>query len=84
MKHLKVHEKYSTVCRIFNSLLCVSSGDETLDLMLDILQSQITDVGVQRRKHFQNYYIVILNFVMTAWYKGNVNGNESSIATILE
>ena len=42
------------------------------------------DVGVQRRKHFQNYYNVILNFVMTAWYKDNVNGNESSIATILE
>ena len=37
MKHLEVCQKYSAVRRIFNSLLGVSSGDETLRLMFDIL-----------------------------------------------
>ena len=37
MKHLEVRQKYSAVRRIFNSLLGVPSGDETLHLMLDIL-----------------------------------------------
>ena len=37
MKHLEVCQKYSTARRIFNSLLGVSSSDETLCLMLDIL-----------------------------------------------
>ena len=38
MKHLEVRQKYSAARRIFNSLLSVSSGDETLRLVLDILQ----------------------------------------------
>ena len=37
MKHLKVPRKYSPVHPIFNSPLSISSGDETLQLMLDIL-----------------------------------------------
>ena len=37
MKHLEVRQKYSATRRIFNSLLAVSSGDETLRLMFDIL-----------------------------------------------
>ena len=37
MKHLEVRQKYSAASRIFNSLLGVSSGDETLHLMFDIL-----------------------------------------------
>ena len=37
MKHLEVRQKYSTVYRIFNSLLSVAHGEETLRLMLDIL-----------------------------------------------
>ena len=37
MKHLEVRQKYSAGRRIFNSLLGVSSGDETLHLMFDIL-----------------------------------------------
>ena len=37
MKHLEVRQKYSAARRIFNSLLGVSSRDETLHLMLDIL-----------------------------------------------
>ena len=36
MKHLKVHQKYSAARHIFNSLLSVSSGDETLHLILDV------------------------------------------------
>ena len=35
MNHLEVRLKYSAVRRIFNSLLGVSSGDESLRLMLD-------------------------------------------------
>ena len=37
MKHLEVRQKYSAARRIFNSLLGVSSGDEPLHLMFDIL-----------------------------------------------
>ena len=37
MKHLEVRQKYSAARLIFNSLLSVSSGDETLHLMFDIL-----------------------------------------------
>ena len=37
MKHLEVRQKYSAARRIFNSLLGVSPGGETLHLMFDIL-----------------------------------------------
>ena len=37
MKHLEVRQKYSAAPRIFNSLLGVSPGDETLHLMFDIV-----------------------------------------------
>ena len=37
MKHLEVRQKYTAARGIFNSLLGVSSGDETLRLMFDIL-----------------------------------------------
>ena len=40
MKHLEVRRKYSAARRIFNSLLGVSSGDETLHLMFDILHEK--------------------------------------------
>ena len=43
MKHVKVHQKYSAVCHIFNSLLSVSSGDETVYLMLDILHPTLSN-----------------------------------------
>ena len=39
MKHLEVRQIYSAARRIFNSLLSVSSGDETLGLMLDIFRT---------------------------------------------
>ena len=41
MKHLEIRQKYSAAHRIFNSLLGVSSGDETLHLMFDILHQSI-------------------------------------------
>ena len=37
MKHLEVRQKYSAGRRIFNSLLGVLSGDQTLRFMIDIL-----------------------------------------------
>ena len=40
MKYLAVRQKYSAARRIFNSLLGVSSGDETLRLMFDILHQR--------------------------------------------
>ena len=44
MKHLEVRQKYSAARRIFNSLLGVSSGDETLHLMFDILLKDYADL----------------------------------------
>ena len=41
MKHLEVRQKYSAGRRIFNSLLGVLSGDETLRLMFDILHKTL-------------------------------------------
>ena len=40
MKHLEVCQKYLTARHIFNSLLGVSAGDETLHLMLDVLHAK--------------------------------------------
>ena len=45
MKHLEVSQKYSAARRIFNSLLSVSSGDETLRLRLDILLQPDWKIG---------------------------------------
>ena len=44
MKHLEVCQKYSAARRIFNSLLGVSSGDETLRLMFDILRKTLVSI----------------------------------------
>ena len=40
VSYLEVRQKYSAARRIFNSLLGVSSGDETLRLMFDILHQR--------------------------------------------
>ena len=50
MKHLEVCQKYSAACRIFNSLLGVSSGDETLRLMFDILLYSMYTVGANMKR----------------------------------
>ena len=52
MKHLEVRQKYSAARRIFNSLLGVSSGDETLRLMFDIL-----------REDFKMYMLIIVEYI---------------------
>ena len=46
MKHLEVRQNYSAARLIFNSLLGVSSGDETLRLMLDIFRQRAVILGV--------------------------------------
>ena len=46
MKHLEVRQNYSAARLIFNSLLSVSSGDETLRLMLDIFRQRAVKLGV--------------------------------------
>ena len=46
MKHLEVRQNYSAARLIFNSLLSVSSGDETLRLMLDIFRQRAVLLGV--------------------------------------
>ena len=51
MKHLEVRQKYSAARRIFNSLLGVSSGDETLHLKLDVLHESFKQT--KQRGHSQ-------------------------------
>ena len=46
MKHLEVRQNYSAARLIFNSLLSVSFGDETLRLMLDIFRQRAVILGV--------------------------------------
>ena len=41
MNHLEARQKYSAAPRIFNSLRSVSSGDQTLRLMLNILLEKL-------------------------------------------
>ena len=51
MKHLEVRQKYSATRRIFNSVLGVSSGDETLRLMFDILRQKYLYNGKNLKKN---------------------------------
>ena len=62
MKHLEVRQKYSAARRIFNSLLGVSSGDETLYLMFDILLHNAEEVRVIRTKYSCCFLIFALSF----------------------
>ena len=60
MKHLEVRQKYSAARRIFNSLLGVSSGDETLHLMFDILRQTLSYIGpfsdrLQEKNHMAQH-----------------------------
>ena len=57
MKCLEVRQKYSAARCIFNSLLRVSSGDETLHLMFDIL---LQDFFQNNRFIFQTHSYQIL------------------------
>ena len=50
MKHLEVRQKYSAARRIFNWIVSVSSRDETLRLMLDILHKGQWSFWLQKFK----------------------------------
>ena len=65
MKHLEVRQKYSAARRIFNSLLGVSSGDETLHLMFDILHQ------FYLKQHFDRHLLKI--FVSDGTNMGKVS-----------
>ena len=59
MKHLEVRQKYSAARRIFNSLLGVSSSDETLRLMFDILLQQLKfKVPCEQSKTITESYVL--------------------------
>ena len=68
MKHLEVRQKYSAARRIFNSLLGVSSGDETLHLMFDILHQELQNFWVA--KHYELIHSLqnFKFFSKTIWY----------------
>ena len=60
MKHLEVRQKYSAARRIFSCLLGVSTGDETLRLMLDILPTYVTVQISSRIRSLQQVCVSIL------------------------
>ena len=65
MKHLEVRQKYSAARRIFNSLLGVSSGDETLHLMFDILhETLMLDILREHLSEKQAEYLSVLILVL--------------------
>ena len=59
MKHLEVRQKYSAAPHIFNSLLSVSSGDETLHLMLD----NYIIWKIMKKSHHISYEVVKILYV---------------------
>ena len=67
--YLEVRQKYSAARRIFNSLLGVSSGDETLHLMFDILhETPRRELKIRRAAeyfltNFDVFYLVMKHFV---------------------
>ena len=64
MKHLEVRQKYSAARRIFNSLLGVSSGDETLHLMFDILHKQ--EIRLNGSKLKNAIFRILIPIILTA------------------
>ena len=60
MKHLEVRQKYSAARRIFSCLLGVSTDDETLRLMLDILPTYVTVQISSRIRSLQQVCVSIL------------------------
>ena len=67
MKHLEVRQKYFAARRIFNSLLGVSFGDETLHLMFDILLTKWPDVDVTSDKPRENHMTCVLFANLVEW-----------------
>ena len=93
MKHLEVRQKYSATRRIFNSLLGVSSGDETLRLMFDILHVKLLSTSSTRLEQtscgLNQGATRIRSFcfghrLYTAWQKHTKYGNKKDgIASFL-
>ena len=57
---LEVRQKYSAARPIFNSLLGVSSGDETLRLALDVLRHN--QVFVHQNSRGASFWAILLYF----------------------
>ena len=78
MKHLNVRQKYSAARRIFNSLLAVSSDDETLRLMLDVLlQLRLEEniyVDRSREEALFRVYRLCIESMSIAWRHLRVTG----------
>ena len=64
MKHLEVRQKYSAARRIFNSLLGVSSGDETLRLMPDILHQRFTPFCSTWTQSLSYFFAIIIIIII--------------------
>ena len=79
MKHLEVRQKYSAARRIFNSLLGVSSGDETLRLMFDILL--IKQMPCDKYLLMQNWYYTISS-VLLVWWIGRIPRTSSPVLSL--
>ena len=65
MKHLEVRQKYSAMRRIFNSLLGVSSGDEALLLIFDIL---LESLACKNRLRYATVFKTAQAFFTTSKY----------------
>ena len=61
MRCLEVRQKYSAARRIFNSLLGVSSGDETLHLMFDILHDKLKMQFAVESRNYNRIDVVYFN-----------------------
>ena len=83
MKHLEVRQKYSAARRIFNSLLGVSSGDETLHLMFDILHLKY--ILVNRPTSGESYFpfkALLISRLKKAYAKGFIAEFRSNIGIL--
>ena len=60
MKHLELRQKYSAARRIFSSLHGVSSGDETLRVVFDILPTYVTVQISSRIRSLKQFCVSIL------------------------
>ena len=81
MKHLEVRQKYSAARRIFNSLLGVSSGDETLHLMFDILRQTSCDrpptESIKNGRSYSWSSLRMGSYGMNLMFKQRIEGNQA-------
>ena len=83
MKHLEICQKYIYFfyTYIFNSVLSVSSGDETLHLMLNILhqqQCQTQHVGLKNSEYrTPQLFQKIINDLLHVCHCGSLSNKEA-------